>query len=353
MMNNAIFSSENKFSEAFRKKLLTLLNTGAASSDFGLSAFILVCANAYFDANLLATMDKELKSSFLRIQAGYTDLFARGQIINERYAEDLLVFLKMSLVGLDRLQTTEHRQSGHWKVQFNHLRSFRPQRAAAKSFSSISIPFNDQVFHYDKNLCERESFWAGMLEGRLAYFLYNKYPFARLHTLLIPEPEQGHRQFLEKEFHTWVWQVTEALSAKIPGFGVGYNCLGSFASVNHLHFQTFIEPAGMPVASKIWKHNGGTVEYPVNCSVFTSPDDSWAWIDAIYRENIHAFNLLYTPGKIYCFKRKRQGTFRHARWTSGFAWFEMSGNLITFSKEDFNSLTREQIEKEYKTIRIR
>jgi hypothetical protein len=93
-------------------------------------------------------------------------------------------------------------------------------------------------------------------------------------------------------------------------------------------------------------------EYPLPCIVFDSWEASWQWMERIYRQNVHSFNLLYTPGKVYCFERKRQGTYRHARWTSGFAWYELSGNMITFSRADYISLTPEQIEKEFKKLKI-
>jgi len=344
--------THDDFRLAYRRKLSELLRLGENDPDFGLAAFVLACANAYFDGSLLDEMKTDLERSFARLRRVIAALLSNGQIIHERYAEDLLVFLKIGLVGLENLRLTEHRQQqGNapgeaWRVQFNHIRSFRPQRNAARPVTSVKTPFNEAIFYYTPELCQRENFWSGRLEGKTACLLYNKYPFARLHALLLPEPEAHHPQFLDRSLHAWAWQAVSILGQNLPGFGMGYNSLGSFASVNHLHFQTFIEQEGMPVTSGAWQHAGGPNPYPIACQVFGSWQESWGWIERIHHQDVHAYNLLYTPGKIYCFERKRQGQYKPAQWTSGFAWFEVSGNLITFSQENFQSITYEHIRKE-------
>jgi hypothetical protein len=347
----AFFKSEQAFLDAYRRKLALLLHERGSAADFGLSAFILVCANAYFDHEILAELNNDLRKAFLSVREKYFRLLAEGHILNERNSEDLLVFLKIALVGLEQLRVAEFKQLDEWTLQFNHIRSFRPQRAAARHVASIDIPFNENAFHYDAALCQRESFWSGLLMDKQVSLLYNKYPFARLHALMLPEPEKKLKQYLDREYHAWAWQVTQTLAEDLPGFGMGYNSLGTFASVNHLHFQTFIQPHGMPVANAVWKHNGGEREYPLGCRVFDKWEDAWQWMEQIYKQNTTSFNLLYTPGKVYGFERKRQGTYRHTPWTSGFAFYELSGNMITFSREDYTMLTNDQIEKEFKKLK--
>ena len=227
--------------------------------------------------------------------------FAEGHILSEKNAEDLLVFLKIALVGLEQLKVAEFKQLDEWTLQFNHIRSFRPQRTAARAVASIDVPFSENAFHYDAALCKRESFWSGLLLEKPVSLLYNKYPFARLHALMLPEPEKMLKQYLTREYHTWAWEVTQTLAKDLPGFGMGYNSLGTFASVNHLHFQSFIQPRGMPVASPVWKHNGGAREYPLECRVFEGtgrncPGNGWNK----FTNKITSFNLLYTPGEL-CF----------------------------------------------------
>ncbi len=346
-----IFTSEDAFWEAYRHKLAVLLREEQHAPDFGLGAFVLVCANAYFNRQVLSALEPALQESYLRLRAVCADFLSHGRLFNDRYAEDLLVFLKIALIGLEQLQVTEHRQVGPWNVQFNHLRSFRPQRSAAHPVSSISSPFNERTFYYDTRILERESFWCGKLAGKSACLLYNKYPFARLHSLLLLEPERKLRQFLDDELLAWAWDATASLADHLPGFGLGYNSLGTFASVNHLHFQTFIEPRGMPVMWGNWQHNGGADEYPLPCKVFESWQSAWGWMKEIHSRDKTSYNLLVTPGRIYGFERRRQGTYRHSSWTSGFAWFELTGNMLTFSKDDYLRFSSELVRTEFEKIR--
>jgi hypothetical protein len=348
----SLFTSEQSFWDAYQRKLAFLLREEENAPDFGLGAFVLVCANAYFNSEVLSALKPDLEHSYARLHAACADFLSQGRLFNDHYAEDLLVFLKMALVGLEKLQVTEHRQVGPWNVQFNHLRSFRPQRSAAQPVSSIDILFNERMFYYDTRILERESFWCGALNGKNACLLYNKYPFARLHSLLLPEPERKRRQFLEAEMLAWAWDAVGVLSEALPGFGMGYNSLGTFASVNHLHFQSFIEPRGMPVTWDNWQHNGGADAYPLACRVFENWQSAWGWMDDIHRCDKTSYNLLITPGRIYGFERRRQGTYRHASWTSGFAWFELTGNMLTFSKDDFLNFSAEQVTAEFEKIRI-
>jgi hypothetical protein len=348
----SIFASEESFWDAYRHKLALLLREEEDAPDFGLGAFVLVCANAYFNGEVLSALAPELNQSYERLRALCADFLSHGRLFNDRYAEDFLVFLKMALVGLERLQITEHRQVGNWNVQFNHLRSFRPQRSAAQPVASIDLPFSDRMFYYHARILERESFWCGDLNGKNSCLLYNKYPFARLHSLLLLEPERQLRQFLDAEMLAWAWETVHSLSSSLPGFGLGYNSLGTFASVNHLHFQTFIEPGGMPVTSSHWKHNGGVEEYPLPCRVFEDWQSAWDWMEEIHLRDKTSYNLLITSEQIYGFERRRQGTYSHSKWTSGFAWFELAGNMLTFSKDDFDSFSAEQVAREFEKIRI-
>lgn len=351
-------AAETQVRQSYRQKLSELLRSGELAPDFGLANFILACANAYFDGEILSALNAELAAAFARLHQQYSGLLAKGRLIDERYAEDLLVFLKIGLVGMENIRVVEHRQVAgrsplvEWRLQFNHIRSFRPQRSAARKVNSIGEPFNENSFFYTPELCQRENFWSGELNDKPAYLLYNKYPFARMHSLLIPEPEMHHPQLLTPELHAWAWQATQTLAKDLPGFGIGYNALGTFASVNHLHFQSFMEPHGMPVTWNIWQHNGGGECYPTACIVFDGWEDAWRWIAAIHKRDVTSYNILYTPEKIYCFERKRQGNYKHASWTSGFAWFEVCGNLITFNREDFTTISFEKIENEFKKLKV-
>ena len=123
---------------------------------------------------------------------------------------------------------------------------------------------------------------------------------------------------------------------------VGYNALGAFASVNHMHMQLFIRHEPLPVERRRWHHNGGASVYPVDCQVCDTVDGAWSLIDRLHDEN-RAYNLLYTPGRLYCLPRKKQGEFALADWSNGFSWYELCGAMITFNREAYASLSEARV----------
>jgi hypothetical protein len=75
-------------------------------------------------------------------------------------------------------------------------------------------------------------------------------------------------------------------------------------------------------------------------------------MEAIHGRDKTSYNLLITAERIYGFERRRQGTYSHSKWTSGFAWFELAGNMLTFSRDDFENFSQEQVTREFEKIRI-
>lgn len=127
-----------------------------------------------------------------------------------------------------------------------------------------------------------------------------------------------------------------------PGVGFGYNSYGAYASVNHLHFQMFIDEEGLPVTDKCWTHNGGDTAYPVDCYAFDSAIDSWRMIRNLHQQ-LQPYNILYVPGRVYIFPRKTQGMVEVPGWSSGFTWYELSGGMISFNYDDYKKLTDEKV----------
>ncbi|MBS4098408.1 MAG: hypothetical protein KGZ83_16420 [Sulfuricella sp.] len=329
-MTSHPFSSSAAFKQAFVSGLSELLHGGR------LGQFILVCANASFDPAVHAATAKELGKLHAELRVRFQADLEGGRNIAE-VEEDLLVFLKILAIGLEHLKPTETRQAGPWEVQFNHLRSFRPKRITTRVPSGIYLPFDEAAFHFNKGFMQQEAFWAGELAGRRATLYYNKYPFVDSHCLLVPEREARLPQFLYVESHDYLWEATKQLGETLDGVGFGYNSVGAFASVNHLHFQMFLKPAGFPVMAPQWRHNGGSAAYPVACAAFDDRQAAWNAI-----EQLHAletpYNLLYVPGRLYVFPRAKQSTYAQPEWTSGFTWHELAGGIIAFNREDFERL---------------
>jgi len=343
-MSNTPFSSSQAFQSAFTSGLSDLLQRG------GLGPFILVCANASFDPRIETATAAELKKLYLALSAEYTDALANGKSI-QAVDEDLLVFLKLHAVGFDKLKPTETRRTGPWEVQFNQLRSFRPKRITTRVPESLHIPFDEAGFHFNKGFMQKEAFWAGALHDRHATLYYNKYPFVDFHGLLVPERESCLPQFLTEAHHFYLWEATLDLARTLDGVGFGYNSLGAFASVNHLHFQMFVKPEGFPAMHSGWLHNGGDTAYPAQCVTFNVAGAAWEYLSQLHQHNT-PYNLLYSPGKLYVFPRKKQGTYNQPDWTSGFTWHELAGGMITFNREDYERLEQSIIERELANLSL-
>jgi len=340
-MNN-IFSTANEYKTLFNKGLATL------AQDKSLGTFILAMANATFSNEVYAVTKDYLQQNFNHLKQKYIDDFSEGRKVNE-VDEDLLVFLKMLCVGFDNLKTTLLRDESGWELQFNHLRGFRPNRITQLQIDNLVLPFSAAGFNFNKPFMAKERLWEGEYNNRQLSLYYNKYPFAHYHTLLVPEREKGLPQFLEFELHEYMWELISVIAENIAGAGIGYNSRGAFSSVNHLHFQFFIRDEPLPVMREQWLHNGGTVTYPTTCEVFTSLAESRNYLEHLHNTNT-AYNLLYTPGRLYCFPRNMQGSYKHAEWTPGFSWYELSGGILTANHDSFTAITAADIENEFNLL---
>jgi len=343
-MSAAIFSSSAQFHQAFNQGLVEMLHHDS------LGTLILGCANATFDPFIFDATHAALRAQFRKLEKRFLDDFKQGRQINES-DEDLLVFLKMLVVGFDNLAQTEFRHEADWEIQFNQVRAFRPRRMSGQLSSGIHAPFNENAFHFNKPFMQKECFWEGELNGREASLFYNKYPFIDYHGLLLPERQKNLPQFLREEYHHYVWQLGEQLGENLPGLGLGYNSYGAHASVNHLHFQMFLRTRGLPVMADHWGHNGGDKTYPAHCERMNDCAQAWSYIDNLHQVQI-PYNLIYWPGEILIFPRTRQGDYQRAEWSGGFSWYEMGGGTITFNRQVFDELEVDDIRDEFSKLRL-
>lgn len=316
--------------------------------DPGLGAYILVLANAGVDPVIFAEMRPALQQRFEEHADCCRLAFSQGYNMDDA-PDDLLVFLKLMAIGFDSIGSTATRNAGPWELQFNLLRSFRPSRMSGHVSRGIQAPFNADGFHFNKPFLRKETFWSGRLSGRQVDLLYNKFPFVDLHGLLVPDREQGLPQFLARDYHRYLWSISEELGETLPGVGFGYNGYAAYSSINHLHFQMFVRERPLPVMAPHWTHNGGSDDYPGECRVFDQPDAAWQYLDQLHRQE-HPYNLVYLPQRLFCLPRARQGSYQHSPWTSGFAWFEMAGGVVAFNRGDFDSLTADAISSEHRRV---
>ncbi|MDH5472303.1 MAG: hypothetical protein OEY61_05550 [Gammaproteobacteria bacterium] len=338
------FTSIDEFRKEFNKGLHDL-----AKQD-GLGAFILVCANATVHEDMFDEFRSILEKQYQELYARYRKSFLEGCDVDV-VDEDLLVFLKLHTIGFESIRHNEDRQEGVWKIQFNHLRSFRPRRITRFIHEGLSEPYNGDNFNFNKPFMARECFWSGVLNGRDVDLFYNKYPFADFHGLLVMDRKSCKPQLLRKKDHDYVFKLAAELDDNLPGVGFGYNSYGAYASVNHLHFQMFIDTEGLPVADQCWVHNGGEKEYPVACYVFESIKSSWQLIRELHDQQ-QPYNILYLPGRVFVFPRKTQGMVDVPGWSSGFTWYELSGGMISFNYDDYKGLKSAAVEKHLSELKL-
>ncbi len=343
-MSARIFQSEQALAQAFEEGLVRLLRQP------GLGSYILVHANAAIDTRLHESLGSALRERFDQLADNCRQTLREGRELPGA-EDDQRVFLKLMALGFEGIEPARFRSEGAWELQFNPLRAFRPSRMSRAQVSGLRRPFDPQGFHFNKPFLRKEAFWCGELDGMGVELLYNKFPFVPLHGLLVPERNERHPQYLTRRFHDYVWRLTEVLGETLPRLHLAYNSHGAHASVNHLHFQMFMAFRDLPLTRDCWRHNGGVRDYPVDVEVFHVRDQAWQRIEDLHVRGI-SYNLLYQPGRLYCIPRKTQGSYEHAAWTQGFAWYELAGGVTTFSRSDFDTLDGQAIEDELAKLRL-
>jgi diadenosine tetraphosphate (Ap4A) HIT family hydrolase len=339
------FNGTEEYRGAFTQGLVELLQHDQ------LGTYILVLANATYDAEIHRKLKQRLEVRFEELAALLTQYLKDGRTLDHT-SDDLLVFLKLLTLGFDQLQMSKFRHAGPWQIQYNQLRSFRPARMSNEAITELFKPFDEQDFHFNKHFLEKEIMWRGSLHDRDCSLFYNKFPFAPLHGLLVVEPKRNRPQLLDQDTHGYLWQLAEQMGNKMPGVGFGYNARGAFASVNHQHFQMYVRDKGIyPIEQSLWRHNGGARDYPLPCQSFRTMNQAWEALRELHESNL-AYSLLYRPGVLYLTPRSKQGTYEHMDWTGGFAWAEIAGSITTFRGCDFMQLDEQQITNEMKKMAV-
>lgn len=314
-----------------------------------LGVFVLVLANACFEPAMFERLRVPLRRAF----DTWCARFDEGHIAaRDAAADDVAVFHRVRQLGFDRLNPTRWRKVGPWQLQYNQLRALRPPRMSRVVVKCLQQPFDANGFHFDKPFLRRETLWQGDLLGAPVRLLYNKFPFADLHGLLVPAPAARKPQALTEPDHCLVWRVAARLGKSLPGFGFGYNAYGAYSSVNHLHFQCFVRGDGhYPVEADCWRHNGGDRPYPAAVERFDDPGEAWAALMRLHAKG-RPYNLLYRPGLLYLLTRRLQGDYQHSDWTGGFAWSEMMGAVTLFDEQPFKELRAADIEAEFARLAL-
>lgn len=331
------FLSLHALEQDFADGLMAMLETHRS-----LGVYILVLANAAYDARLWARLSSALSARHAELAASLAESLRRGRKLTEP-DDDVTVFLKLNMIGFDQLGFMEGRRAGPWDVMFNPLRALRPPRISGQTFEGLLRAFDPTGFHFNKPFLGREILWEGELAGKPARLLYNKFPFARLHGLLAPEPLRQAPQFLSPELHGWAWDV--CAQTGVPGLCLGYNSTGAGASVNHLHFQSFVQSNPLPVQEPRFVHNGGNEAYPLPCARFIEPAEAWFEIDRLHQLNL-PYNLVYSDTCVHLVARIPQDSGTLSAQSRGYGWSEMAGAVTLFNRADYEDFSATAFEAE-------
>jgi hypothetical protein len=336
----AIFSDLRCYRDAFIKGLERMLDHEE------LGAFILVLANASYDDSIFGCLQGRLKQRYEQLE----EAFQRGLL--QAPPDDLEVLGKLVANGFEQLQPTRYRHAGPWLLQYNQMRSLRPPRISKARVDGLQQPFNAEGFHFNKAFLQKEVLWQGDLMGAKVRLLYNKFPFADHHALLVYDPEAGHPQFLTEDVHYRVVESCRQLGERIPGIGIGYNAFGAAASVNHLHFQLYAcDHDGYPIERDCWRHNGGALDYPLDCRRYNDGRQAWQYIAHLHAVN-KAYNLIYRPGEVYVVTRKMQGHFTLDTKLQGIGWADVAGSITVFTRQDFAAIDEAYVLSQYREVAL-
>ena len=326
-MIDPIFTEINKFEQEFSKNLEKMLNNDE------LGVFILVLANALADEQLWRQLKPALIQKFGYLKAKEI----KGA------EDDVAVFKKLLKLDLNELEVTKYKNLGKFELQYNPLRALRPQRMSKAITTGISLDFNKNDFHFNKEFLQKELFWQGNFFSKHVSLFYNKFPFAKLHGLVVVEANKQHPQLLTAELHQFAWMMANAVGLNIKGFTLAYNSYGAYASVNHFHLQCFVRDTPLPIEND--------EKYPLINHWFNSVNDAWEFIESLHKDE-QPYHLIYRDQAILCVVRQRQDDYTHADWTSGYAWYEACGGLSTYNLKDFDQLNEDQLNSELLKLKI-
>jgi hypothetical protein len=299
-------------------------------------AFILVLANSLQHSELrkslqsdIGLMYRSVRSNIDRSNISITD-------------DDLAVFRALEQTGVESLTTWQAAAKDAWQLIFNPMRALRPARASNETVDSIHRPFDAGKFNFNKQFLRPEILWEGVYMSTPLRVLYNKFPFAPYHLIIVPDAELQLPQYLTTEHHQLMWNLVKQQQDILPGFGAGFNSMGACASVNQLHFQSFIQSDALPIEMQRWTHNDGNDAYPMCCFAFTSAAASWQQIEAFHNSN-QPYNLLYRPGRCYVLPRKMQGSDGALPRVQGAGWIEECGVFNVADKAELESVSAEEL----------
>lgn len=262
-------------------------------------------------------------------------------------------------------------------AQLNEGRATK-KRETEFRVDQVCQPFDDTKFNFKKAYMKEVLFSfepsatgthavedAVVIKENPNLVLINVSPIEYGHVLLVPRVLDCIPQLVD--MYTVQLALRFAMEAGNPWFRVGYNSLGAYASINHLHFQAYYLAAPLPIERaptsplKLSKRKRGNVQisrlvnYPVNSFVIEGDTvDGMAGLIAdaciaLQKANIPHNMLISDCGsRVFlwpqCYAEKQaQGKVPEDLLETGVnpAVWEVSGHLVLKNKTDYATITQD------------
>ncbi|XP_020271055.1 GDP-L-galactose phosphorylase 2-like [Asparagus officinalis] len=308
----------------------------------------------------------EVQSSFLdKLLQKWDDRLRRGL-----FHYDITTYERKVIPGEYGFitQLVEGRDLKKRPTEFRVDKVLQPFDEAKFNFTKIGL--EEALFRFEGSENEKAQYFhdSPISESDpLNFIAINVSPIGHGHVLLIPRIKNLLPQRIDQESFLLAFYLSR--EAGSPYFKVGYNSLGAFATINHLHFQAFYLPMLLPAEKAITDTvttlgNGvrvlRLVNYPVKgiafeCGDNSSIQDLAATISnaCIYlQDNNHPYNVLISDlGKRvflflqnYAEKRSRGEVSQEImdNQVNPAVW-ELSGYMVLKRREDYGKATEESM----------
>ncbi|CAI7841514.1 unnamed protein product [Closterium sp. NIES-54] len=234
----------------------------------------------------------------------------------------------------------------------------------ATKFNFTKVGQNEMLFRFEEGKDEESRFYeAALVEESPSLMVINVSPIDYGHVLLVPRVLDKIPQRMDES--SLLMALRLASEVNDPAFRIGYNSLGAFATINHLHFQAYfldlpfaIERASskeIAVSTNEVKV-GELVDYPVKTLVFQAgacleqmASAAAAACCKLQEGNI-PFNLFIVDRGTRLFLIPQRYAERQARGEISQelldtqvnpAVFEISGHIVCKRREDYDNASEE------------
>uniref|UniRef100_A0A0D9V943 GDP-L-galactose phosphorylase 1 n=2 Tax=Leersia perrieri TaxID=77586 RepID=A0A0D9V943_9ORYZ len=244
-------------------------------------------------------------------------------------------------------------------TQFEMNQVLQPFDSAKFNFTKVNP--EEVIFTFEEAQNDTEKYFDNVphaVATSSSSILINVSPIGYCHVLLIPRIHDCLPQRVDKE--SFLLAMYVAREARNPFFRVGYNSLGGFATINHLHFQAYYLKVQYPVEKapmeKITTLGNGVsiiqlAQYPVSGFVFEGGScledlsDVVSKICIFMQDNNRPFNVLISESgkRIFllpqCYAQKQalgEASQEFLDMRINPAVWELGGHLVLKRRKDYD-----------------